>query len=177
MVILGMSIRCSADNPTPERGERGAAGYNTPGEWHRCQSVVEVPLDGQLKIEDELIPVEGEGHAGLVLVVFVDKEAALGKVGFVAEAGSAAGASLVEFHPQHPQGILLAELDPAVTHLHQPLQQGEEVLLVGLDGPSDGLLQFGGAGKGGIQRVAGLDAFLSHIVLLMYRIFSYNQLK
>ena len=117
MVILGMFIRCCADNPTPERG-KGAAGYNTPGEWHRRQSVVEVPLDGQLKIENKLIPVEGEGHAGLVLVVFVDKAAALGKVGFVAEAGSAAGASLVEFHPSTRRGsfwLSLTRLSPTST--------------------------------------------------------------
>ncbi|MBL0655505.1 hypothetical protein JD524_12850 [Aeromonas caviae] len=60
-------------------------------ELHRHTLVIELPLDGQLKIEDELIPVEGEGHAGLVLVVFVDKAAALGKVGFVAKTGRAVG--------------------------------------------------------------------------------------
>ncbi len=85
-----------------------------------------------------------------MLVIFVDKAAALGEVGFVVEAGTAAGLSLVELHPQHPQRIFLAELDPAVPHIHQPLQQGEEVLLVRLDGPGDGLLQLGAAGKGAI---------------------------
>ncbi len=71
---------------------------------HRYKSVVEIPLYGQLKIEYQLITVEVKGHAGLVLVIFIDKPAALGEVGFVAEAGTAAGASLVEFHPQYLPG-------------------------------------------------------------------------
>ncbi|WP_421238992.1 hypothetical protein [Aeromonas enteropelogenes] len=39
--------------------------------------VVDVPGNGQLKVEYQLIPVEGKGQAGLMLVVFVDKAAAL----------------------------------------------------------------------------------------------------
>lgn len=163
MVILGMSIRCSADNPTPERGERGADGYNTPGEWHRCQSVVEVPLDGQLKIEDELIPVEGEGHAGLVLVVFVDNQAALGEVGLVVDMGHSFTA-VSEFDAEHPQRVLLTEVDPGVPHVHQPFQQREEILSVGRYGLGDGLLQLSLGGEGAAEWVAGLDPFLSHCV-------------
>lgn len=124
--------------------------------------VVEIPLYGQLKIEYQLIPVEAKGHAGLVLVIFIDQSAALGEVGFVAEAHTAAGVSLVEFHPQHPQRVFLTELDPTVTHIHQPLQQGEEILLVGLYRLGDGLFQLGRAGKGAIQGVAGLYPFLGH---------------
>jgi len=59
-------------------------------------SVIEIPLDGQLKVEVKSIPCEAKGHACLVLVIFIDKPAALGEVGFVVEAGIAAGMSPVK---------------------------------------------------------------------------------
>src|SRR5690606_22556741 len=101
-------------------------------------SIIEIPRYGQLKVEDKLIPFQAKGHAGLVLVIFVDKAAALGEIGFVVEAGAAPRVSLVELHPQHPQRVLLAQSDPTVSHVHQPFQQGDEVLLVVLYCPGYG---------------------------------------
>ncbi len=49
----------------------------------------------------ECIPVEAKGQAGLVLVVFVDNQAALGEVGLVVDMGHSFTA-VSEFDAEHP---------------------------------------------------------------------------
>ena len=102
-----------------------------------------------------------------MLVIFVDDEAALGEVGLVVELGCARGACGVERYAKHPQRVLLAQVYSGVPHIHQPLQQGEEVLLVVLYCPGYGLLQLGLSGKGARQLISGLDPLLGHLGLLL----------
>ena len=129
--------------------------------------IIEIPGDGQLKVEDKLVPFQAKRHAGLVLVIFVDDEAALGEVGLVVELGRARVPCGVERYAKHPQRVLLAQVDSGVPHVHQPLQQGEEVLLVVLYCPGYGLLQLGLSGKGARQLISGLDPLLGHLGLLL----------
>jgi hypothetical protein len=124
-------------------------------------SVIEIPLDGQLKVEDKRASFEAKGQAGLVLLIFVDDKAALEEVGFVAEVGQAPGAVLSELDAQHLRRVILTEVDRGIALIHQPLQQGEEILSVGRYGLGDGLLQRALAGEGAAEGVAGLDPFLS----------------
>lgn len=97
-----------------------------------------------------------------MLVVFVDNQAALGKVGLVVELGHPLNTVVSEFDTEHLQRVLLAQVDAGVPHIHQPLQQREEVPFVGLDGLSDGLLELIRGGEGATEGVASLDPFLSH---------------
>ncbi|MNT49954.1 hypothetical protein D3C72_1868390 [compost metagenome] len=110
--------------------------------------------------------MQGKGHAELVLLVFVDDQAALEEVGFVTELGQTLSAVLVEFDAQHVRRVLLAQIDPGISLIHQPLQQGEEVPPVGLYRPGDRLLQLGLSGKGAGEPILGLDPFLGHALLL-----------
>lgn len=125
--------------------------------------IVEQYAVGYFNDEDKCIPVEAKGQAGLVLVVFVDNQAALGEVGLVVDMGHSFTA-VSEFDAEHPQRVLLTEVDPGVPHVHQPFQQREEILSVGRYGLGDGLLQLSLGGEGAAEWVAGLDPFLSHCV-------------
>lgn len=97
-----------------------------------------------------------------MLLIFVDDQAALEEVGFVAEVGQTMGAVLSELDAQHPGRMFLAEVDRGIALIDQSLQQGEEILSVGRYGLGDGLLELTLAGEGAAEGVAGLDPFLSH---------------
>lgn len=81
-----------------------------------------------------------------MLVVFVDNQAALGEVGLVVDMGHSFTA-VSEFDAEHPQRVLLTEVDPGVPTSTSRSSRGKKSVCGSL-WPGDGLLQLSLVAKG-----------------------------